>query len=347
MPSSIDSDGDSFLSSYGFGKARGYFLFHRGKAYDSKAIAGVAHRYLPGHVSLASDAFSGGENGAAGRLRELGFDVRGPNEQPFANVPFEPGGVYNRARDIHEVYGGQQRGGISTPSSAPLIFLFTGETGSQYGYRDGPRDDGMFAYTGEGQVGDMEFVRGNLAIRDHISNGRDLLLFEKLRQSGSYRFVGYFACDGFEYATAPDKNGASRRVIVFHLRAAAAGEDPEIEQAAARLRGKSLEELRRQAIEDAADHPERREGRRSYVERSASVRAYVLKRSGGICEAAINQPLLSARMVSLTSSLITPAALPTVGQTILSGSPPSAPPAIVKSTMGRTGAQGMTNSRGS
>jgi hypothetical protein len=63
---------DAFLSTYGFGKARGYFLVHNGNAYDSKAIAGVAHQYLTGHALLSSDAFSGGENSAAGRLRELG-----------------------------------------------------------------------------------------------------------------------------------------------------------------------------------------------------------------------------------------------------------------------------------
>ena len=275
---------ESFLSTYGFGEAREYFLVHNGQAYDSKAIAGVAHQYLPGQGALTSDEFSGGENAAAGRLRELGFDIRGPNEQLTSAPTFEPGRIYNRVRDIHDVYGGQRQGGISTPKSAPLIFLFTGETGDQYGYSDGPRDDGIFAYTGEGQVGDMEFVRGNLAVRDHISNGRDLLLFEKLRQPGSYRFVGYFACDGHEYATSPDRTGATRRVIIFHLRPAASGEEPEIEQAAAQLRDKPLEELRRRAIEDAVAHPERREGRRSYIERSASVRAYVLTRAGGICE---------------------------------------------------------------
>jgi 5-methylcytosine-specific restriction protein A len=150
----------------------------------------------------------------------VGFEVKGPNEQ-LANVPtFEPGGIYNRVRDIHDVYGGQRQGGISTPKSAPLIFLFTGETGDQYGYHDGPRNDGTFAYTGEGQVGDMEFVRGNLAIRDHNADGRDLLLFAKLSQPGSYRFVGQFACDDFVYETAPDKNGALRQVIIFLLRPA-------------------------------------------------------------------------------------------------------------------------------
>jgi 5-methylcytosine-specific restriction enzyme A len=130
----------------------------------------------------------------------------------------------------------------------------------------------------------MEFVRGNLAIRDHIRDGRDLLLFEKLPEPGSYRFVGHFACDGFEYATGPDRTGASRRIILFHLRPAASGEEREIKEAAARLHGMSLEELRRRAIEDALDRPERKKGRRSYVERSASVRAYVLKRANGICE---------------------------------------------------------------
>jgi len=199
---------------------------------------------------LSADAFSGGEGAAAGRLRELGFDIKGPNEQLARTPTFEPGGIYNRVRDIHDVYGGQRQGGISTPKTAPLIFLFMGETGDQYGYQDGPRDDGIFAYTGEGQIGDMEFVRGNLAIRDHIKNGRDVLLFEALSSPGDYRFLGYFVCDGLEYAMAPDKTGALRRVIIFLLRPSLAGEEPEIEQATETLRRLSLEELRRQAFED-------------------------------------------------------------------------------------------------
>lgn len=77
---------DIFLSTYGFGQARGYFLVHNGQLYDSKAIAGVAHRYLPGRVSLKFDEFSGGENDTASGLRELGFEVKGPNEQ-LANLP--------------------------------------------------------------------------------------------------------------------------------------------------------------------------------------------------------------------------------------------------------------------
>ena len=84
--------------------------------------------------------------------------------------------VYNRRRDIHAVYGGQQQGGICTPSRHSVIIVFTGSTGEQHGYVDGWTSEGVFRYFGEGQVGDMVFERGNRAIRDHLGNGKDLLL---------------------------------------------------------------------------------------------------------------------------------------------------------------------------
>ncbi len=37
---------------------------------------------------------------------------------------FEVGKEYKRSTDIHGVYGGQAQGGISTPKSYPVIFLF-------------------------------------------------------------------------------------------------------------------------------------------------------------------------------------------------------------------------------
>jgi hypothetical protein len=79
---------------------------------------------------------------------------------PFRQT-FEVGKIYHRQRDIHQAFGGQKRGGLSTPGGCPFVFLFTGESGEQFGYSDGWRPDGIFAYTGEGQNGDMTFVRGN------------------------------------------------------------------------------------------------------------------------------------------------------------------------------------------
>lgn len=86
---------------------------------------------------------------------------------------FEVGRNYRRVPDIHVPYGGSRQSGISPSGSHPLIFLFTGSTGAQYGYADAWTDDGVFLYTGEGQHGNMDFVRGNKAVRDHVANGRD------------------------------------------------------------------------------------------------------------------------------------------------------------------------------
>jgi len=65
---------DAFLSKYGFGQARNYFVVHGGRRYDSKAIVGAAHGYATGEP-LRPAEFSGGEATVARRLRELGLHV--------------------------------------------------------------------------------------------------------------------------------------------------------------------------------------------------------------------------------------------------------------------------------
>jgi 5-methylcytosine-specific restriction protein A len=130
---------------------------------------------------------------------------------------FVEGAVYNRRKDIHEQYGGQQQGGISTPAEHPYVFLFTAERGQDYGYKDGWTPEGKFLYTGEGQIGDQEFKRGNKAIRDHQKNGKRLLLFSNVTK-GYCRLEGEMTCENFEFRDAPDKDGNLRKVIVFELR---------------------------------------------------------------------------------------------------------------------------------
>lgn len=68
---------DAFLSAYGFRRARSYLLVHDGRHYDSKAIVGAAHGFLPGERPLPPNAkgFSGGADHAARFLGRLGFDV--------------------------------------------------------------------------------------------------------------------------------------------------------------------------------------------------------------------------------------------------------------------------------
>ena len=201
-------------------------------------------------------------------------------------VAFQRGRLYSRSRDIHGPFGGQQQGGISTPTKAPYIFLFTGESGSAYGYSDGWIDDGVFLYVGEGQIGDMRFIRGNKALRDHTKNSKELLLFETLGNRKPVRFVGRFACASWEYRRGPDKEGNDRQIIAFHL---ISTEDESLDDE--RLPGpdvhqKPLEEMRQRAYQSAKETPsgDTKSARRTYYQRSKDVKDYVLARATGKCE---------------------------------------------------------------
>lgn len=70
-----DRGRDRFLSEYGYKPARGYVLIHEGRTYDSKAIAGVAHKFDQGRA-LRPDELSGGRSHAARWLARLGFMIR-------------------------------------------------------------------------------------------------------------------------------------------------------------------------------------------------------------------------------------------------------------------------------
>jgi 5-methylcytosine-specific restriction protein A len=104
---------------------------------------------------------------------------------------FDVGRVYDRVRDIHGPFGGSRQSGISPSATHPYVFIFTGDSGKRYGYQDGWDSEGVFHYTGEGQVGDQQYIKGNKAIRDHAVEGKELLLFESLGKG--YRFPGSFA----------------------------------------------------------------------------------------------------------------------------------------------------------
>jgi hypothetical protein len=73
---------EEFLHRYGFDHARRYVLVHDGKRYDSKAIVGVAHRFLPGQDALAASEFSGGKATVGQHLGQLGFHVEEGTAQP-------------------------------------------------------------------------------------------------------------------------------------------------------------------------------------------------------------------------------------------------------------------------
>ncbi len=191
---------------------------------------------------------------------------------------FDRGRVYNRRQDIHARFQGQQQGGIITPRNHAVVIVITGEEGLQHGYGDRLRDDGAFEYFGEGQVGDMQMLRGNASVANHSVHGKSLLLFRK-SQAG-LQFLDEMVYDTHHFEPARDREGNIRRAVVFELWPieTVRAEIPEPVAIA------SLEGLRRRALEASQEVPGRAPRLTSVFERSAAVRDYVVARAQGVCE---------------------------------------------------------------
>lgn len=131
--------------------------------------------------------------------------------------PFIPEQIYNRRNDIHAIYGGNWQSGISPSANHPYIFIFSGKSGHQHGYKDGWDNPNVFSYTGEGQSGDMKFTKGNLALRDHKEKGKRVFLFES-ESTGYVRFKSEVEVFDADYFETYDTGGSIRVGIKFFFK---------------------------------------------------------------------------------------------------------------------------------
>ena len=125
-----------------------------------------------------------------------------------------------KRKALHDSLGGSRQSGISPSRESPNVFVFTDPgSGEQHGYFDRWDEDGTFRYSGEGQRGDQQLVKGNAAIRDHVAKGRALRVFRGA--GGLVEYVGQFELDAthpFEEEQAPETGGGPmRKVIIFRL----------------------------------------------------------------------------------------------------------------------------------
>ena len=133
----------------------------------------------------------------------------------------------------------------------------------------------------------MTWKGGNVAIRDHVGAGEDLLLFQTLGD-GDARFLGEFVCAGYDLELAPDGKGALRQAIVFNLVPAFELDDVTPRSSGGGGTGVAdLTTLRRQALAAVSTpaQADRTVAKRNVYERSNQIRAYVLARANGQCEA--------------------------------------------------------------
>lgn len=197
------------------------------------------------------------------------------------------GQIYKRTA-LHDSFGGQRQGGISTPSKHPILMLFCNDSGSLYGYSDGPQENGIFWYTGEGQVGDMQFVRGNKAIRDHRAEGFSLHLFEGAEKT-FVRYIGEAELVSYHEAIGPDINGDDRKVIVFELELRPAGTvdilPPMDDDGMKALNRMNQKDLRKAALSGSSQGVTPRQQTVLTFRRSEAIKLYVKKRANGVCEA--------------------------------------------------------------
>ena len=198
---------------------------------------------------------------------------------------FTPGQIIRR-RDLHSTYGGQEQGGISTPANHSFIMLFTAPSGLSHGYEDGWTESGIFLYSGEGQLGDMTFVRGNRALRDHLQDGKDVYLFEYVDR-GLVRYVGQLIVTGYHERSGGDSAGNQRHAIVFELVPVEdvpyeATDSADLEDSA--LSSLPENELRRIAETTPTAGSTPRERQEATHKRSRALREYVLRRASGTCE---------------------------------------------------------------
>jgi len=124
------------------------------------------------------------------------------------------GNEYKR-KELHDFFGGQRQGGISTPKSHPYIFIISSKSGKDHGYVDGWIDENKyFLYTGEGQIGDMEFKGGNKAIRDHYENEKRILLFKETKKT-FIEFKEELELIDYSFIQTLDSENKNRKAIQF------------------------------------------------------------------------------------------------------------------------------------
>lgn len=221
-----------------------------------------------------------------GFLRWAGFDL--VDLRPDLRVEFTKGEIYDRKIDIHIPFGGSHQPGISASNKTSAIFLFSGETGEQYGYND-RREGQHYIYVGEGREGPMTMTGGNLAILEHASAGRALHLFNSLGKGKGQIYIGEYTCESFSLDVGPDKKKQQREIIIFKLlevEALAAAENIPSAKSGGEDIKSTLAQLRNKAFCAAAAAPQANTKVASHniFDRCAAIKNYVRARARGKCE---------------------------------------------------------------
>jgi putative restriction endonuclease len=197
----------AFRSTYGFGSHQGPILLFEERAYDCKALIGVAHGYATGTFWRSQD-IKGGNASIVRTLQGLGFDARTINYLPkphprarYGEIPNCPEGstFASRAEARHA--------GVHRPLQAGICG--TGEFGAESivvsgGYVDDQDNGDQIIYTGHGgqdtrkrQVAHQKFEdSGNAALLTSCETGRPVRVVRGTHKGSTYAPKTGYRYDG-------------------------------------------------------------------------------------------------------------------------------------------------------
>ena len=191
---------EEFLSHNGYGPARGYFLRHDDRTYDSKAIVGVAFGFQHSTKPLRSDEFSGGARRVQPVLERLGFSVittvtadTADTGRRYLSESLELGEVYTREqlREIFAITDATINNGVFQPANSKSIWLFV--------TKDKTADRPQLPDNLDGDV--LEWTGQPAGLTDkkligHMANGDEVLLFYRQNrhqfEGGGFIYEGPF-----------------------------------------------------------------------------------------------------------------------------------------------------------
>ena len=107
--------------------------------------------------------------------------------------------------------------GINPTDSTVVLISSIGKASGNFVYHDRWTADGDYLYSGEGKTGNQNMSKGNLAIRDAASDGKEIHLFVKFSPQ-EYYYQGVFELVDYTYEDERDENGNVRKEYKFRLR---------------------------------------------------------------------------------------------------------------------------------
>ncbi len=276
---------DAFLEKYGFGPARNYMVQANNRSYDSKAIAGAAHGYLPERLPLAPKDFSGGEATVKKKLEDLGFTVA--NSEPIP-LPLPGDVLTNEQIGRHFVVGNM--GGMRRSTKLNLLVLISDPFKGLY--QDRWEDDVLY-YTGMGPTGDQSLTYAqNKTLNESPQTGIPVHLLEALDPM-KYTYAGEVALVATpQQEEQVDDEGHVRNVWMFPIKLKPGGAIPVLSDTQARIieetqavKAKRLpiEELKSRAKRAKTKPALRMAQTASYV-RDAAVAEYAKRLANGHCD---------------------------------------------------------------